>query len=78
MAVGKETALLVISLIWGVYSVVIGTLTVIHGYSNDLVWISVITAISGTTGAHAAISMSSKGFSVQTSGPVQNPPKNPG
>jgi hypothetical protein len=78
MAVGKETALLVISLIWGAYSVVIGTLTVIHGYSNDLVWISIITAVSGTTGAHAAISMSSKGISIQTSGAVQNPPKNPG
>lgn len=75
----KETVLLLISFIWGVYSIVVGLLTVIHGYNNDLVWISVITAISGTTGAHAAISISSKGVSVQTSGPSQinkeNPPK---
>jgi len=65
----KETVLMLISLIWGVYSIAVGIITVISGYNNDLVWISVITAISGTTGAHAALSMSSKGISLETSGP---------
>ena len=67
----KETALLLIAFIWGVYSIVIGLFTVLYGYNNDLVWISIITAISGTTGAHAAISLSNKGLSVKTSGPPQ-------
>jgi len=65
----KETVLMLIALIWGVYSIAVGIITVISGYNNDLVWISVITAISGTTGAHAALSMSSKGISLETSGP---------
>ena len=64
----KETVLMLISLIWGVYAIAVGIITVISGYSNDLVWISIITAISGTTGAHAALSMSSKGVSLDTSG----------
>lgn len=67
----KESALLLIAFIWGVYSIVIGLFTVLYGYNNDLVWISIITAISGTTGAHAAISFSNKGLSVKTSGPPQ-------
>jgi hypothetical protein len=64
----KETVLMFVALIWGVYSIAVGIITVISGYNNDLVWISVITAISGTTGAHAALSMSSKGVSLETSG----------
>lgn len=64
----KETVLVVISFIWGVYAIAVGMVAVIGGYSNDLVWVSVITAISGTTGAHAALSMSSKGISLETSG----------
>lgn len=67
----KESVLLLIAFIWGVYSIVIGIFTVLYGYNNDLVWISIITAISGTTGAHVAISLSNKGLSVKTSGPSQ-------
>lgn len=69
----KESVLLVIALIWGIYSVVVGLVTIIYGYNNDLVWISIISAISGTTGAHVGLSMSAKGISLQTSGQVQNP-----
>ena len=69
----KESVLLVIALIWGIYSVVVGLVTIIYGYNNDLVWISIISAISGTTGAHVGLSMSTKGISLQTSGQVQNP-----
>ena len=65
----KETALLLIAFIWGVYSIVVGILAVLRSYNNDLLWISIITAISGTTGAHAAISLSQKGVQVKTSGP---------
>lgn len=65
----KETVLMLISLIWGVYAIAVGIITVVSSYGNDLVWISIITAISGTTGAHAALSMSSKGISLETSGP---------
>ena len=65
----KETALLLMCVIWGIYSIVVGILAVLRSYNNDLVWISFITAISGTTGAHAAISISQKGVQVKTSGP---------
>lgn len=65
----KETALLLIAFIWGVYSIAVGILAVFRSYDNDLLWISIITAISGTTGAHAAISLSQKGVQVKTSGP---------
>jgi hypothetical protein len=70
--ISKEIVLLVVSLVWGLYSVVIGVIAIAYGYSNDLVWISIISAISGTTGAHVGLSMSSKGISLQTSGSVQN------
>ena len=73
MTLSKETVLLVLGLIWGSYSIAVGITAIIHGYSNDLLWISIIAAISGTTGAHAAISMSGKGLSMQTSGAVQSP-----
>lgn len=68
----KETVLLVIALIWGFYSIVVGLVAVVYGYNNDLVWVSVISAISGTTGAHVGLSMSGRGISLQTSGNVQN------
>lgn len=64
----KETVLVIISFIWGVYAIAVGMVAVIGGYSNDLIWVSIITAISGTTGAHAALSISSKGISLETSG----------
>ena len=64
----KETVLIVVALIWGVYSIAVGIMAVTGNYSNDLVWISIIAAISGTTGAHVALSISQKGLSLQTSG----------
>lgn len=64
----KETVLLIVALIWGVYSIAVGIMAVTGNYSNDLVWISIIAAISGTTGAHVALSISQKGLSLQTSG----------
>lgn len=67
----KESVLLIVALIWGIYSIVVGILAILHGYSNNLVWISIIGAISGTTGAHIAISMSQKGLKISTSGPSQ-------
>lgn len=70
--ISKETVLLLIAFIWGVYSIVVGLSSIINGYSNDLVWISIITAIAGTTSAHVAISLSPEGLSMQASGPVQN------
>ena len=71
--ISKETVLLVVSLVWGFYSIVVGVIAIYYGYNNDLVWISIISAISGTTGAHVGLSMSTKGISLQTSGQVQNP-----
>ena len=64
----KETVLLIVALIWGVYSIAVGIMAIAGGYSNDLVWVSIIAAISGTTGAHVALSISQKGLSLQTSG----------
>ena len=71
----KETALLIISLIWGIYAIVVGIFTVYNRFNNDLVWISIITAISGTTGAHIAVSMSTKGLTIQAQG--SSPPGPP-
>ena len=64
----KETVLIVVALIWGVYSIAVGIMAVTGNYSNDLAWISITAAISGTTGAHVALSISQKGLSLQTSG----------
>ena len=66
----KETVLLIVALIWGVYSIAVGIMAVTGNYSNDLVWISIIAAITGTTGAHVALSISQKGLSLQTSGKI--------
>ena len=71
--VSKETVLLVLAFIWGAYAMVIGLAAIIHGYNNDLVWVTIIAAISGTTGAHIGLSMSKAGLSLQTSGAVQTP-----
>lgn len=70
MIISKEAVLLVLAVIWGIYSVVVGIVAIISGYNNDLVWVSIIVAISGTTGAHAAISFSSKGLYFKTSNPT--------
>ena len=72
----KEVVLLLLGLIWGVYAIIVGTLAVLSPYNNDLLWISIIVAISGTTGAHVALSMSAKGISLQSTGQVRpEPPK---
>ena len=70
----KEIVLLLLGLIWGVYAIIVGTLAVLSQYNNDLLWISIIVAISGTTGAHVALSMSAKGISLQSTGQVRPEP----
>lgn len=69
MSKGHLLLLMVISIIWGSYSIIIGVVAIHSGYNNDLLWISIIGAVSGTTGAHIAISLSPKGLEVSTSGP---------
>lgn len=64
----KEWVLLIVALIWGAYAITVGSMAIVYGYVSDLVWISIIAAISGTTGAHVALSVSQKGLSLQTSG----------
>lgn len=53
-------------LIWGVFGIAIGSIGIIYHYSNDLLWISVIAAISGNSAHLVAFAMSKRGVQISS------------
>ena len=55
---------LVATMVWGVYGIGVGTLTVVYGYSSPWAWISVITAVVGNSAHLVSYAVSSAGVEI--------------
>ena len=64
--------------IWGIYALVVGTLSIVDGFTGNLVWITIITAIVGNS-AHLVTFAYQKGkIQIQATGQVGKPPSTTG
>lgn len=52
------------TVIWGLYSIVIGALVVVYGYSSDFAWISIWIAVVGNASHLVTFAWSQKGVNI--------------
>ena len=65
----REMVHLLVSLVWGIYGIVVGAMGIAYSFSGALsywLWISIIVAITGNSAHMVAMSMSTQGIEVQT------------
>ena len=75
----KETVHLVATILWVLYSVVVGALAVIENYSgtdSNYLWLGIIVAIIGNSTHLVTMSLSQKGLTINAQGASSpGPPK---
>jgi len=65
----NEITHLVIGLIWGVYSIVVGSLIILHGYVNIWSWVSIIVAVSGNSVHLISMDFGKSGLQIKPENP---------
>ena len=55
---------LVATMVWGIYGISVGTLTVVYGYSSPWAWITIVTAVVGNSAHLVSYAVSSAGVEI--------------
>ena len=67
MVMSNALAHILTGLIWGVYAITIGSLTVIYDFSSAWVFVSIIAAVVGNSAHLVAFAWSNKGLQISSS-----------
>ena len=64
--VSKAVVHLVMVAIWGGYAILVGSMAVVFGYGNSLVWDSIIVAVTANSVHMVTFSLSKSGIEVSS------------
>ena len=64
----KLTVHLVMVAVWGAYAILVGSMAIVFGYGNNLVWDSIIVAVTANSVHLVTLSLSKTGVEI-TSNP---------